>query len=461
MNIAASGEFWLPETPDETVRGAFKADAGKQPEAVLDDALVEDPRVSRTATGSLMYARGAAGGVKASLPITMQGRLDSGESVTLVNAQNWGDPGRPFGSPRYQAHYAIVGERHTSGPEQLFSAMRFRFGDPYWLGHLQSGEAAAAGGNGSTLSIEGADDGNWLLYTSATPLTLQRLETMVESACLTLAELALDQGFEARDTWVRINEGDAWLRVYGPGANTPPKEFDYRTLLPREELTLERFANWIPINDTLDGIGRVAGRPLEGFLETQALLVTTLLEGLHRRLHKTFQQSKFPGAPPSALDSVKQAARRAAKAKAADRNDPNLDPQQVHTAVMKSISHFDDVEYIDRATDVVTRVSPALPELTEALSVADLAEHMKKSRNEMAHQLLREEKEPLAARHLRWLIVTHTTPWLLRGLLLLEAGVEPSVIHLHHQRHIRYPSACANVTQFVSELGSQLPPTTG
>ena len=261
---------------------------------------------------------------------------------------------------------------------------------------------------------------------------------------------------------MRINDGDAWLTVYGPGANTPPREFDYQTLLPREELTLERFANWIPINDTLDGIARVACRPLEGFLETQALLVTTLLEGLHRRLHKTFKQSKFPGASPSALDSIKQAARRAAKAKAADRNDPNLDPPQVHTAVMKSISHFDDVEYIDRATDVITRVSPALPELIESVSVADLADHMKKSRNEMAHQLLRdEEKEPLAARQLRWLVVTHITPWLLRGLLLLEAGVDPSVLHFHHQGSSRYPSSCANVAQFVSELGCQLPPTTG
>ncbi len=285
---------------------------------------------------------------------------------------------------------------------------------------------------------------------------------MVESGCLTLAELALDQGFEARDTWVRINEGDPWLRVHGPGANTPPKEFDYQTLLPREELTLERFANWIPLNNTFDGIARMAGRPLEGFLQTQALVVTVLLEGLHRRLDKTFEQSKFRDASPSALDSIRKAARRAAKDRATERNDPHLDPQHVHEALMKSVSRFADVEYIDRATDVITVVSPVLPELTESLPVGDLAEHMKKSRIEMAHQLLlEEEKEPLAARQLRWLIVTHTTPWLLRALLLLEAGVEPSVINLHHQRHIRYPSACANVAQFVSELGSQLPPTTG
>jgi hypothetical protein len=92
MNIAASGEFWLPETPGVTVRGAFKADAGEQPEAVLAGALVEDPRVTRSETGGLTYAMGPAGAVKASLAITMQGRLDSGDSVTLVTAQNWGDP---------------------------------------------------------------------------------------------------------------------------------------------------------------------------------------------------------------------------------------------------------------------------------------------------------------------------------------------------------------------------------
>jgi hypothetical protein len=461
MNIAAGGEFWLPETPGTTVRGAFRADAGEQPEVVPDGALVADPRVSRTDGGGLMYVQGDAGGVQASLPITVQGRLDSGESVTLVKAQNWGGPGPPLGSPRYRAFYAIAGDRHTGGPEELFSSMRFRFGDPYWLGHLQGGESVSVGEDGSTLSVEGADDGNWLLYASATPLTLERLEMTVQMSCLTLAELALDQAFAARDTWVRVNDEEAWLIVHGPGANTPPKDLDYRTLLPREELTLERFGNWIPINDTLDGIGRVAGQPLEGFLETRALLVTTLLEGLHRRLPRLFQQSKFDRASASALDSIKQAARRRAKAKAAERNDPNLDPEQVHAAVMKSVSRFDDVEYIDRAVDVITKVSPARPEIIASLSVADLAEHMKKSRNEMAHQLLREERESTTARHLRWLIVTHTTPWLLRGLLLLEAGVEPGVLNFHHRGHSRYLSACANVAQFVKELNSQLPPATG
>ena len=389
----------------------------------------------------------------------MQGRLDSGDSLTLINAQNWGGPGFPFEAPHYKAHYIIIGDiigdRFVSGPDQLFRGMRFRFGDAYRLGHLQEGEANAVDIDGSTLSVEAAEDGNWLLYTSASPVTLGRLESLVVLGCLTLAELVLDQDFDARDTQVRIDD-DVWLTVHGSGANTPPREFDYRTLLPREELTIERFAQWIPINDTLDGIARVAARPIDGFLQTQALVATSLLEGLHGRLHKTFQQSKFPDASKPALDRIKKAVRHAAKETAAAED--NLDSQQVRDAVMKSVSRFEEVEYVQRASDVVARVSAALPEITESVSAADLSVHLKNARNEMAHQLpLDEEEEPLDVRLLRWLVVTQVTPWLLRGLLLLEAGIEPSPLHRGCMGNSRFLSFRANVAQFVSELGWELP----
>ena len=39
-------------------------------------------------------------------------------------------------------------------------------------------------------------------------MTLERLEMTVAMGCLTLTELALDQPFAVRDTWVRINDED-------------------------------------------------------------------------------------------------------------------------------------------------------------------------------------------------------------------------------------------------------------
>jgi hypothetical protein len=65
-------------------------------------------------------------------------------------------------------------------------------------------------------------------------------------------------------------------------------------LVPREELTVERFAKWIPLNDTLDGLAWGVATPVEGVLQVQVQVVTSLVEGLHRRL--PYQQSKFPAA---------------------------------------------------------------------------------------------------------------------------------------------------------------------
>jgi hypothetical protein len=455
MNIAADGEFWVPNSPGVKVRGEFTAQAGEHPEATLAARVVDDPRVATSPMGGTTYMiGGATSSVEAFLPITIQGQLDSGDSVLLVNARNRGGPGFPFEAPRYQADYAILGDRNASGPDQLFSGMRFRFGDPYWLGRLQMGDVSTVDHDGSTLSVEAAEDGNWLLYKTATPATLGRLEARVVMACLTLAELALDQDFAARDTQVRIDDGDPWLTVHGPGANTPPKEFEYATLLPRDELTVERFAKWIPLNDTLDGLARVVARPIEGFLQTQVLVITSLLEGLHRRL--PFAQSKFSTAANKAVDRIKQAARREAKDQAS--REKNLPPDEVHKAVNDALGHFDDVDYFERASDVVKKVRAVLPEIAESIGTDDLAKHIKDARIEMAHQTpLDHEEEPLEVRYLRWMVVANATPWLLRGLLLLEVGIEPGPLHFGHMGYSRFLYSVANVNQFVRELGWKPP----
>jgi hypothetical protein len=450
-----SGYFWVPEKPDAAVWGAFAADGGHKPEVILAAGLVDDPRVmkSNRAGGRVFMSSGAAT-VKAFQPITLLGQLETGPVVTLVNAYNHGRDGGYFGSPHYKADYAVLGDRHVSGVDQLFSAIRFRFGDPYWLGHLREGKASAVDRDGSALSVETSDDGNWLVYTAAGPATLRRLKTLVVSGCLALAELALDQDFAARDTHVRINDGDPWLSVHGPGDDAPPNEFDANTLLRREELTVERLAKWIPFNDTLDGLASVAARPIKAPLQTQVLVVTPLVDGLHRRMPKTFEQSKFAHASPGVLKGIKDAARHAARDTATGSR--ILDPEQVDAAVMNAVSHIDDVDYLQRATDVVTKVCAVIPEIAE--SVADLPECLTKARNEMAQQLpLDEGKEPIEVRYLRWSIVANIAPWLLRGLLLLEAGIDPSVLHDRHLAYSRFLSFRANVAQFVNELGWELP----
>ena len=218
--IAVGGNFWVLEKPEVRVRGEFSAEVGKQPEARLVAGLVADPRVGAFDTPDggkiLTFSAVPAKWVEAFQPITLQGQLDTGESVTLLNAQNHGGDGW-FSSPHYVAHVAVLGA-YVSGTDQLYSAVRFRLDHPYWLGHLVGGESSVVQDDGSTLSVEASEEGNWLVYSSSAPATLRQLEIRVVSGCLVLVRLAVDQDLVIRETQVRVDPGGPWLTVHGPGS---------------------------------------------------------------------------------------------------------------------------------------------------------------------------------------------------------------------------------------------------
>lgn len=101
-------------------------------------------------------------------------------------------------------------------------------------------------------------------------------------------------------------------------------------------------------------------------------------------------------------------------------------------------------------------VCSVIPEIAE--SVTDLPGQIAKARNDFAHHLPIAIKEPLEASYLRWLIIVTATPWLLRSLLLLHAGIPPGVVREAFLESDRFAHARANIAQFVRELGWELPP---
>jgi hypothetical protein len=222
-------------------------------------------------------------------------------------------------------------------PDQLYSAVRFRVDHPYWLAHLTDGESSVVEDDGSTLSIEASDDGNWLVYESSAPATLRQLEIRVVSGCLVLVQLALypDEDLVTRETHVRVEPYSPWLTASGPGFCAEPGDVRLDTLLPREELTVERFAKWIPRNDELDGLAWAVARPMKIPVQLQVQLLTSLVEGLHCRL--PFQQSYFPDVPEAtltpALKRIRKAAREAAAAQAQKEQIEGLDPELVRELV--------------------------------------------------------------------------------------------------------------------------------
>jgi hypothetical protein len=75
---------------------------------------------------------------------------------------------------------------------------------------------------------------------------------------------------EIRETQVRIDTEGAWFPVQGSGFSAPPYGMDPRVLLPREELTVERLAKWIALNETLDGLAWSVARPVKAVLQIEA-----------------------------------------------------------------------------------------------------------------------------------------------------------------------------------------------
>ncbi len=186
----------------------------------------------------------------------------------------------------------------------------------------------------------------------------------------------------------------------------------------------------------------------EGTIQSQVLIDTSLVEGLHRRL--PYEQSQFLDASGSACDRIKKAARPAAADRA--KAEQGMDPDLVRRAVKDAVSHFEDVGYRRRAQDITDQVTRAVPELAEP--IPDLAGKLMAARNDIAHHLvLNDETESLADRIDRWTVISYVTPWLLRLLLLLHAGIEPDVLHTACLGSNRFGFLRANISAIAHEQG--------
>jgi hypothetical protein len=464
------GQFWLPEYPETSVRGDFTATVGEQGEVTLDGGLpvgmipgghppVPTPKLGDMASVMKAHAAGAAARFRS---VTVAGRLATGEYVTLLDAPNYGGPGF---APRYVASATIIGAAPVAS-DQIYSTVRFLLDNPFWLGHLTDGHSATVEDDQSTLSVEFSPEGNWLVYESSSLVTLRQLESRVVSGCLALAQLALfpSDNLVARRTQVRVGPGSHWLTVHGPTFCAEPKNARMDTLLPWTELTVERFARWIEMNDRFDGLAWAVAREEAGApIQVEVQLLTSLVEGFHRRL--PFKQLWLPDETDEeirkeqqdALKRVRQAAVEAAAKQA--KSDGHLDHDAVRRRVNDALGHLGERSYRERASDVVEEVIAAVPEIGE--SIARLPSLLRDSRIDFAHQLpqpkMDDMKDPFDKRVLRWLALSRATTWLIRVLLLLHIGVDPQLLREKLLEHQRFAFHRVNLDQIIRELGWELP----
>lgn len=299
------------------------------------------------------------------------------------------------------------------------------------------------------------------MYQSSTPATLRRLEIRVVSGCVALLQLALypDEDRTTRETQVRIDAGGPWLTVCGPAFCSEPGYVDNQPLLRPDQLTIERYAQWIALHSKLDGLTWVVARPYKGAVQTRLLSLATLIEGFHREL-PYYQKAEFAGVVKAVLNGIFEAAQAAALAKAvADELDPSLTEkvqgQDNKSVVEDAVAFYTEVSFQDRAKAIVAEVCSVVPEIVE--SIANLPQRIRNAPNELAHRPTAGARSPLETRVLEWLVVAEATSWLLRCLLLLRAGIDGAALHERLLFFQRFGFFRANTAQHVSELNWELP----
>lgn len=467
--FTGAGQFWLPEYPDVSVRGDFTATVGERAEVTLDGGLpvglisggqppAPAPTPGNMASVMKAHAAGSAARFRA---VTVAGRLATGELVSLLEARNFGGPGL---APRYVAAATIIGTALVAS-DQGYTTVRFLLDNPLWIGHLTDGDSAVVEDDQSILSVEASREGNWLVYQSSSPVTLRQLESRVVSGCLALAQLALfpDENLVTRQTQVRIGPDDAWLTVHGPAFCAEHHHGRLRTLLPPTELTVERFATWIEVNDRFDGLAWAIVRKMDTPIQLQVQLLTSLIEGFHRRLpfkqlwlsNETDEQKNQE--QQDALQRIRDVAVEAAVVQA--KADGQLDHELVRRRVNDALGHLGERSYRERASDIVEEVLAAVPEIGE--SVAKLPARLRDSRIEFAHQLpqpkMNDTKDPFDKRVLGWIALSRITSWLIRALLLLHVGIDAQLLREKCLDHEQFAFHQVNLDHLLRKLGWDLP----
>jgi len=254
-------------------------------------------------------------------------------------------------------------------------------------------------------------------------MTLEELDRRFVTPLASLLSLAA--GTDCPPVAVEVTTGseEPWLTVHYSGLEAPavePRPW-YLQLLPLHLLGLERLATWLDAVERLGPLPPVVARSTArsgGTLETQLLELTTVTEGLHRRL--------FPGS--RRLSEEQEAAARAAVSTAI----PNLD-EEVRTTVTGALRHIEEPSFPQRLIELAGCVEHAVPGVTGRTNrwkrcVTDV-------RNEFAH---RSRGFLQVARIDELVAVRESLRWLLTGVLLLQTGIGATELAVRFKDHQPY-----------------------
>lgn len=421
--LEGSGEFWLVTSPTNIRRGRLVVSANARSKAAVTpefyagfeiEIVSVEPNGTTTSHPRSTPERG---------PQTLLGLLD-GEgnepipvSLIQAHATHWSGDTQTF-----EPLWTLIGA-HIDKDAQ-FQGIRVRLPG---YGSTSSDPLALA--NGGTVR---ATDG-WVELQGLPPGKYHELGRTVVHPLCTLLTLA--SGAPARPLALEVSrEVGTWWPVHaGPRAIDDRGSQLAQQLIWQSDLTLDAVARWLDKANILGPLPSAFASVLEADIsvEAQALILTTVAEGLHRVLYPdTLRFSVEHGA------MVREAAVQAVRS--VDESKSTAD------AVSGFLSHVHEVSYATRLEELAGRAEELVPGVTGKPSKWKALVY--ETRNRYAHQHSADwmEEDDLD----RVLTTAQSLRWVLRLLLLDQAGLDPQVLAQRFTHHQRYQFFLTNAAEW-------------
>lgn len=397
-----AGVFWIASDPNEKRNGFLHLGRGAASELIVNPEFYsgfETTDIEVAADGS---TNGSIGYAKDRGPQTLHGRLTSdeiGESVPVsilqAHSTSWAGTNQTF-----RPSWSLVGG-HIE-PRHPFQGVRLRI--PRYGPRPHDPVPLETGG---TARFD--TDGGWLELVDLPPRSYRELDRTVIRPICTLLTLATGERIRPSDVQLSPDPG-TWWPVYSVSqVDDNPAVAD--PLIPLLDISIEVLATWLDRAQVLGPLpaGVASVWETNMAVETQVLILTTIAEGLHRALHP--ETLRFTHEQGKTIQTAATEAVREIDADAAD-------------AVSGYLAHVHEVGYGTRLQDFAGRAEELVPGITgDPTRWKNLVYD---ARNKYAHQPSTEWLEETSID--RVLTVTQSLSWVLRLLLLDQAGLDPGLI---------------------------------
>ncbi|WP_143181016.1 HEPN domain-containing protein [Glutamicibacter sp. 0426] len=333
----------------------------------------------------------------------------------------WGvDNGRPF--TVLDARMTVELDFNFDWPSQIYKANHI-----LWDAHISGFDSPALAvrvalpirGLGwpdqETLLTDAGRIGAWsdsnrpgLVWEPAHSNSVRKLTQEFPKIVTTLLQLWTGKETSACSLEVRI-KNLGWCTIKSTDA---PANILTQPLLPLNKLTLSVVSRWLTLVPMLGPVPFMAihdGAPLQ----SDAQMLATALEGLHRRLHPDAKRFHM-----SVSEGLLRRARRAASKAAVEVLSDVVEEADARAAYNEALGHMGELSYSARLAELLPRIESVAPGLLGPSQLAWIKD-MKDLRNIQSHGL-KNHDEFGDAEVGQYYVLVSSGRWVLKILLLLE-----------------------------------------